>query len=171
MNIKLFITDIDGVWTDGGMYYDQLGNELKKFNTKDSAGVLFLRFLNIPVAILTGEITNIVEHRARKLNIDYVFQGVSNKLEVASNLCQSLNITLENVAFIGDDLNDIQLLKKVGLSACPINSPDCVRNIVDWILPIDGGNGVFRYFVEKYLDEIGELQNILNCYFGINKQS
>ena len=74
--IKLFITDIDGVWTDGGMYYDQTGNEWKKFNTSDSAGVLFLKMLNIPVAIITGEDTEIVKRRSEKLKIDFLFMGV-----------------------------------------------------------------------------------------------
>jgi len=166
MNIKLFITDIDGVWTDGGMYYDQKGNELKKFNTKDSGGVLFLHQLKIPVAIITGEYTKIVKRRSDKLKIDYLYQGVKNKLETAEKLCQSLGITLENAAFIGDDINDIFLLKKVGLSACPENSPEYVKKIVNWVLPVKGGDGVFRYFVEKYLDEIGELKNILKHYSG-----
>lgn len=168
MDIKLFMTDIDGVWTDGGMYYDQTGNEQKRFNTKDSGGVLFLHLLKIPIAIITGESTKIVECRAKKLNIDYVYQGVENKFEVAAQLCQSLNINLKNVAYIGDDINDIKLLKESGLSACPINSPDYIKNIVDWVIPVEGGDGAFRYFVEKYLNEIGELQNLLNKYFGIN---
>lgn len=72
---KLVITDIDGVWTDGGMYYDQTGNEWKKFNTSDSAGVLFLRHLNIPLAIISGEHTEIVKRRAEKLKINFLFQG------------------------------------------------------------------------------------------------
>jgi len=165
MDIKLFITDIDGVWTDGGMYYDQTGNELKKFNTKDSGGVLFLHLLKIPIAIITGESTKIIKYRAKKLKIDYIYQNVNNKFEVASMLCQSLNINLKNVAYIGDDLNDIKLLKEVGLSACPANSPDYVKKIVNWVLPVEGGDGAFRCFVEKYLDEIGELQNLLERHF------
>jgi len=168
MDIKLFITDIDGVWTDGGMYYDQKGSELKKFNTKDSGGVLFLHLLKIPVAIVTGESTKIVECRANKLNIDYLYQGVKNKFEVAEQLCQSLDISLKNVAYIGDDINDIKLLKEAGLSACPVNSPDYIKNIVDWVIPVGGGDGAFRCFVEKYLNEVGKLQNLLNEIFGID---
>jgi len=87
MNLpKLIITDIDGVWTDGGMYYDQNGNELKKFNTSDSAGILFCKGFNIPVAIITGEDTEIVKRRAKKLKIEYLFQGVSDKLKIATEL-------------------------------------------------------------------------------------
>src|SRR5690554_80950 len=89
---KLVITDIDGVWTDGGMYYDQTGNEWKKFNTSDSAGVLFLKLLNIPTAIITGEDTEIVRRRADKLNIQHVYMGVKDKVSVAKKLCIELNI-------------------------------------------------------------------------------
>ena len=92
MAIKLILTDIDGVWTDGGMYYDQTGNEWKKFHTYDSAGVLFAHKLNIPVGIITGEKTDIVQRRAEKLKVDYLYQGVQNKLQVAQQLCAHLNI-------------------------------------------------------------------------------
>ena len=85
---KLIITDIDGVWTDGGMYYDQTGNEWKKFNTADSAGVLFCKYYKIPVAIITGEETQIVKRRADKLKVDFLFQGVKNKL--AQMYCSGL---------------------------------------------------------------------------------
>ena len=84
---KLVITDIDGVWTDGGMYYDQTGNEWKKFNTADSAGVLFLNLLNIPVAIITGEDTEIVRRRAEKLKIKHLYMGVEDKVKIAIELC------------------------------------------------------------------------------------
>ena len=89
-NIKLILTDIDGVWTDGGMYYDQTGNEWKKFHTYDSAGVFFAHRAGIPVGILTGETTSIVKRRAEKLGVDYLFQGVTNKLEIAQGLCGEL---------------------------------------------------------------------------------
>ncbi|MBN2487002.1 MAG: HAD-IIIA family hydrolase [Bacteroidales bacterium] len=148
---KLVITDIDGVWTDGGMYYDQTGNEWKKFNTYDSAGVLFCKKLNIPVAIITGENTEIVKRRAEKLKIDYLFMGVSNKLEIANQLCKKLNIALTDVAFIGDDLNDIELLKAVGLSAVPNSAPEYIKSIAKHCLKKNGGEGVFREFVEFLL--------------------
>ncbi|MDM9631152.1 KdsC family phosphatase [Robiginitalea aurantiaca] len=164
MDIKLFITDIDGVWTDGGMYYDQTGNEWKKFNTADSAGVLFLKLLEIPTAIITGEETEIVRRRAEKLVIPHLYMGVRNKLEVARKLCEELNISLQQVAYIGDDINDIILLRAVGLSACPANAPDYIKNEVNWEIPIKGGDGAFRGFVEKYLKEIGQLDKSINLY-------
>ncbi len=148
---KLVITDIDGVWTDGGMYYDQTGNEWKKFHTYDSAGVLFCHQNSILVGIITGEDTEIVERRAEKLNIDFLFQGVTNKLEVAQTLCNKLNITMNEDAYIGDDLNDIELLKAVGISAAPNSAPDNIKKIVSFVTQKDGGAGAFREFVEKLL--------------------
>jgi 3-deoxy-D-manno-octulosonate 8-phosphate phosphatase (KDO 8-P phosphatase) len=148
---KLVLTDIDGVWTDGGMYYDETGNEWKKFNTADSAGVLFCHALNIPVGIITGEETNIVKKRAEKLKVDFLFQGVKNKLRVAQELCESMNIRIEDVAYIGDDINDIQLLKSVGFSAAPFNAPNYVKDVCNISLNLKKGDGVFREFVEKIL--------------------
>jgi YrbI family 3-deoxy-D-manno-octulosonate 8-phosphate phosphatase len=156
MNLpKLVLTDIDGVWTDGGMYYDQNGNEWKKFNTYDSGGVLFCHQMNIPVGIITGEETNIVKRRAEKLKINFLYQGVRNKLEIAKSLCDKLNITLENVAYIGDDINDIELLRNVGISAAPLNAADIVKREVDIITEIQGGKGAFREFVLKILHNCG----------------
>lgn len=148
---KLILTDIDGVWTDGGMYYDQTGNEWKKFHTYDSAGVLFAHQNEIPVGIITGEDTEIVARRAAKLKVDYIFQGVRDKLEVAENLCKELNITLEDVAYIGDDLGDVELLKNVGISATPNSAPDYIKKYSQMVMTKNGGEGVFREFVEKIL--------------------
>ena len=148
---KLILTDIDGVWTDGGMYYDQTGNEWKKFHTYDSAGVLLAHKMNVPVGIMTGEDTEIVRRRAEKLHIDYLFQGVKNKLSVALDLCNRLNITLDDVAYIGDDIPDIELLKKVHWSAAPLNAPINVQKIVRYVTNVRGGDGAFRDFVEMIL--------------------
>ncbi len=147
--IKLVLTDIDGVWTDGGMYYDQHGNEMKKFHTYDSAGVLLCHKNNIPVGIITGEETDIVKRRSEKLYVDYLFQGVENKLEVAANLCRKLNLTLREVAYIGDDNNDIELLKNVGISGAPSSAPDNVKEQVKLVTKKGGGEGAFREFVER----------------------
>ena len=155
MKIKLVITDIDGVWTDGGMYYDSQGNETKKFNTSDSAGVLFLKHNHIPLAIMTGEANIIVVNRAKKLNIKHIFLGVKDKLSCAKVLCNELNINLENVAFIGDDINDIHLLKSVGFSACPNNAPVYIKDKVDLVLKTNGGDGAFRIFIETLLNKLG----------------
>lgn len=148
---KLVLTDIDGVWTDGGMYYDQTGNEWKKFNTSDSAGVLFCNSAKIPVGIITGEDTEIVKRRAEKLKISILYQGVQDKLTVAKTICDQLQITLDDVAYIGDDLGDIALLEAVGISAAPNNAPDYIKKRVDFVTSKSGGEGAFREFVETIL--------------------
>ncbi len=148
---KLVLTDIDGVWTDGGMYYDQTGNEWKKFNTSDSAGVLFCRSAAIPVGIITGEDTDIVKRRAEKLKISILYQGIQDKLTVAKKICDELQITLDDVAYIGDDLGDIALLEAAGISAAPNNAPDYIKKRVDFVTLKSGGEGAFREFVETVL--------------------
>lgn len=159
---KLILTDIDGVWTDGGMYYDQTGNEWKKFNTSDSAGVLFAHRLNIPVGIITGEETHIVARRSNKLRVDYLFQNTKDKLAVAQSLCEELHITLKDVAFIGDDLGDINLLKQVGFAGVPASAPDYVKVLGNVPLSKKGGEGVFREFVEKIIgsEKLNEILKI-----------
>ena len=148
---KLILTDIDGVWTDGGMYYDQTGDEWKKFNTSDSAGVLFAHRLNIPVGIITGEETQIVARRSNKLHIDYLFQNSKDKLAITQTLCEELHITLKDVAYIGDDIGDMSLLKQVGYAGVPASAPDYVRALGNVPLTKKGGEGVFREFVEKII--------------------
>ncbi len=154
MNLpKLVLTDIDGVWTDGGMYYDQTGNEWKKFNTADSAGVLFCHHAGIPVGIITGEDTVIVRRRAEKLKVDYVYQGVKDKWALAVEITERLGISLKEVAYIGDDINDLGLLQVVGFSACPDNAPDYIKKEVGYITRKKGGEGAFREFVEHLLPD------------------
>jgi 3-deoxy-D-manno-octulosonate 8-phosphate phosphatase (KDO 8-P phosphatase) len=159
---KLIITDIDGVWTDGGMYYDQSGNEFKKFNTYDSAGVLYAKILNIPVVIITGEDTQIVKRRAEKLKIDYLFQGVKNKVAVVQKITEELQISFSDCAYIGDDINDIRLLEKVGFSAAPKNAARYIKNKVDYVTKLKGGKGAFREFVEHILAENNLLEDVIN---------
>lgn len=152
--IKLVLTDIDGVWTDGGMYYNQTGNEWKKFNTSDSWGVWIFRKLNIPIVIMTGEDTEIVKRRAKKLDVDHLYMGVKDKLSKAKELCAIFNCNLQQVAFIGDDLNDYELLSHVGLSAVPSNSPDYLKNGRDYVTKKKGGEGAFREFAEFVFKQI-----------------
>lgn len=162
---KLILTDIDGVWTDGGMYYDQTGNEWKKFNTSDSAGILFCKKLNIPVGIITGENTEIVRRRSQKLKIDYLYQGINDKIKVAIELCEQLNIDLSEVAYIGDDIGDIPLLKAAGFSACPNNSPDYIKKITHLVTKKNGGEGSFREFVEDILKKNNLLDDVLSNFY------
>jgi 3-deoxy-D-manno-octulosonate 8-phosphate phosphatase (KDO 8-P phosphatase) len=148
------------------MYYSTSGEELKRFNTYDSAGVLFARLSKKYVAIITGESSVTVINRAKKLQIDHVFTGVSNKVEVTEKLIDELGISWDEVAFIGDDINDYQLLVKVGVSACPSQAPSYIKEIVDVVLPVKGGNGAFRAFVELILRREGKLEAALESYFA-----
>lgn len=162
---KLIITDIDGVWTDGGMYYDNKGgNEWKKFNTSDSAGVLFCRALGIEVAVLTGENTKIVQRRCDKLGVSELHMGVKNKLKLAQSLCALRSIELSQVAFIGDDINDLPLLREVGISGTPANARSYIQKEVDIVTELKGGEGAFREFVERILIQEGKLEEALNQY-------
>lgn len=166
---KLILTDIDGVWTDGGMYYDQTGNEWKKFNTSDGAGVLYCNMLNIPVGIITGETTDVVKRRADKLKIDYLYQGVKDKVAVAQKLINDLKITWDDVAYIGDDINDLKLLEIVGLSCSPDNAPEYVKNKVDFITKKSGGEGAFREFIETILINNNTLEKVVKAYLENKK--
>ncbi|MBX2817089.1 MAG: HAD-IIIA family hydrolase [Saprospiraceae bacterium] len=146
--IRLVISDIDGVWTDGGMYLGEFGEEFKKFNVRDGWGVRMLKEHGIPLCIITGEDSRAVELRAKKLDVDYVFVGVDDKVSVAKEICSKLQVTLQETAFIGDDLNDLDLLQRVGISACPADAYPTVQEEVDHVLIKKGGQGVFREFVE-----------------------
>jgi YrbI family 3-deoxy-D-manno-octulosonate 8-phosphate phosphatase len=158
---KLVLTDVDGVLTDGGMYYDQEGNEWKKFNTSDSLGILLCKTLNIEIAIITGEDTNIVKRRAAKLKIKHVIQGSRDKFTDAGKLFKKLNVKLSEVAYIGDDLIDLPLLSKVGFSGAPANAPGYIKDKVHFITKKSGGDGAFREFVEEILRRENALEGAI----------
>ena len=137
------------------------GDVMKRFSVKDGWGVIFLHKLNIPVAIMTGENSQIVQKRADKLKISHCYIGVKDKVAQAEEVCRKLGITLDEVAFIGDDLNDLPLLRKVGFSASPCNTPDYVKQEVKYVTVAHGGHGAFREFVEKILQDNGALQSVI----------
>ena len=154
LDIKLFLTDVDGVLTDAGMYYSENGDELKKFNTRDGKGLELLKKAGIKTGIITSENTQLVERRSQKLKLDFLFQGANNKLKIISDLCKKEKISLNQVAYIGDDINDFELLSKVGLKACPNNAVLILQQIPGIIiLKNDGGNGVVREFSELILSK------------------
>ena len=150
-NIKLVGTDIDGVWTDARMYYSTEGDMMKSFSTYDGMGVKLLREAGIPLLIMTGEDTKIVAKRAEKLGIERIFQGEDEKLNRLNKVCSELNISLDEVAYIGDDVNDLDVLKAVGLSAMPPNSPILNQFTPDYLTTRSGGDGAFRDFVDFIL--------------------
>ena len=150
-NIKLFLSDVDGTLTDAGMYYGENGEEFKKFNTHDGKGFELLRKAGIKTGIITSENTKIVENRAKKLKVDFLYQGLEHKgkLDIAKEICKEINISLDEVAYIGDDINCKELLSSVGISACPSNALEEIKNIPNIIkLSKSGGNGAVREFCE-----------------------
>lgn len=149
--IKLFLSDVDGVLTDGGMYYSENGDELKKFNTRDGMAFQMLREAGIKTGIITSEETNIVTHRAKKLKIDYLCQGKRDggKLAAAIEICRKEGFAMEEVAYIGDDVNCYDLLSSVGMAACPSDACEKVKKIPGIIvLNKKGGDGCVREMVE-----------------------
>jgi YrbI family 3-deoxy-D-manno-octulosonate 8-phosphate phosphatase len=152
-NIKLVGTDIDGVWTDARMYYSADGDIMKSFSTYDGMGVKLLREAGIPLIIMTGEDTKIVTKRAKKLGIDFIFQGENEKLRRLKEVCKELDITLDEVAYIGDDVNDLDVLQAVGISSMPPNSPILDQFNPDYLTTRCGGDGAFRDFVDFILSQ------------------
>lgn len=150
-DVKLIATDIDGVWTDGTMYYSPEGEAMKAFSTYDGMGVQLLREAGLEVAILTGENSLTVKARAEKLKIKHLFLGEQNKLERIHELCAKLEISINEVAYIGDDVNDLKILEAVGLSAMACNSPILHKFTPDYITKKEGGKGAFRDFVDQIL--------------------
>jgi YrbI family 3-deoxy-D-manno-octulosonate 8-phosphate phosphatase len=152
-NIKLVGTDIDGVWTDARMYYSAEGDIMKSFSTYDGMGVQLLREAGIHLIIMTSENTEIVAKRAQKLGINRVYQGENEKLKCLKEVCVELDITLGEVAYIGDDVNDLDVLRSVGLSAMPPNSPILDQFTPDHLTIRSGGDGAFRDFVDFILSQ------------------
>jgi len=144
LQIKLVMTDIDGVWTDGGMYYGAQGECMKRFNTRDGAAVARLREIGIETVIVTREDSDIVRARARKLEIEHCHCGVTGKGAVLSDVCGQFQVRPDEIAYIGDDVYDLPLLERVGMSACPADAVEEVRRMVDYVCERKGGEGAFR---------------------------
>lgn len=152
--IRLFLTDVDGTLTDGGMYYTSEGDTMKKFNTRDGMGLQLLQKTGVKVGIITSENTEIVTKRAEKLGIDYLVQGKRDggKLAAAREICDQLGITINELAYIGDDVNCEELLRHAGLAACPADAMPQVKAIPDiHIMSLKGGEGCVREFINTLL--------------------
>jgi len=147
--IKLVLTDVDGVLTDAGVYFGENGEIMKRFSIRDGMGVERMRELcGIETGIVTGEISPSVAKRAEKLKITDVYLGAKNKLLELDKILLKKGLKHEQVAFIGDDTNDLEIMKMAGLSACPADGTTFVKNIADYICKERGGHGAFREFAE-----------------------
>ena len=149
--IQMFLTDCDGCLTDGGMYYSEYGDELKKFNTRDGMGFSLLRDNGIITGIVTGERVDLNRRRAEKLKLDIMEDDCKDKVTMVKKLCSQYRIELENVCFIGDDINDIEVIKMVGFGCCPADAMPQVKCVAQYITKSEGGKGVIREVTEKIL--------------------
>ncbi len=150
-NIRLFATDVDGVLTDAGMYYSESGDEWKKFNTRDGMGIKLLQKAGLTTAIVTQERTRLVARRAKRLSMPELHQGIMDKLSVIRDMATRHGVSLRQVAYIGDDVNDLEALKAVGLSAAPADGLPQVLQIVDYVCEKRGGEGAVREIAELIL--------------------
>jgi len=146
--VRLLCVDVDGVLTDAGMYYGPDGEVLKKFNTRDGLGLTRVRQVGVAVAIISGEDSAIVHARAAKLKIDNVFSGVSDKLEVVQSLCTRSQYALDEVAYIGDDLNDLAAMECVGLACAVADAAEPVKSAAHYVTQRRGGDGAVRELCE-----------------------
>lgn len=150
--IRFIVLDIDGVLTDGGMYYTESGDEFKRFNTKDGMGIKLAMKRGVEVGFISSGINkNIINNRAKLLGVKYVYVGEGEKLDVLKKWCKKLKIDLSETAYIGDDVNDVKIIAAVGFSACPADAVEKIKGMVDLVLGRKGGDACVREFVDNHL--------------------
>ncbi len=151
-NIKFLVLDVDGVLTDGGMYYTENGDQFKKFNTKDGMAIKVVQQKGMKVAFLSsGSTEHIIHNRAKTLGVERVYVGPKLKIDVLNDWCRALGITVENVAYVGDDINDLDVLDAVGFSGCPADAVEAVKMKSNVVLRRKGGDACVREFVDEHL--------------------
>lgn len=149
--IKIVLTDVDCVLTDGGMYYTSEGDYMKKFHTRDGMGVSLLKKNNISTIIVTKESTEIVRKWGTNMNIKKIFDGIKQKEKILDEIKKSFHVKNDEIAYIGDDVNDLELMKAVGFSATPNDGSILAKNIADYICNCKGGEGVLREIADLIL--------------------
>jgi 3-deoxy-D-manno-octulosonate 8-phosphate phosphatase (KDO 8-P phosphatase) len=164
MKIELIVLDVDGTMTNSRITYSENGDEIKSFNVKDGLAIASWRRLGKQVAIITGRSSKIVARRAQELRIEHFYQGVENKKEVLEKLLEKLDISMENVAAIGDDLNDLSMLKAAAISFVPRDASSYVDKIADVILTKRGGEGAVREMIEYLIKKEGLEQEYLGLW-------
>ena len=163
-NIRLVILDVDGVLTDGSIILGKDNQELKIFNCRDGQGIHMLRDCGIDVAIITKRLSEAVEKRAKELHIEYVYQGQDNKRLAFDELLEKLHYRSEQVAYIGDDLLDLPLIKRAGLGATVADAPSIIRQHADWISQYPGGRGAVREFADLLLQAQNKYDDYVRDY-------
>lgn len=143
-NVKLLSLDVDGILTDGGLYYTENGDELRKFNVKDGMGMKGVRLAGVEICIISASTTNAIQERGKRLGLSHVYTGAKNKIEILQKICDELGIGLENVAHMGDDLNDIPIMEKIGTPITVADGVDAVKAETIYITQKKGGKGAVR---------------------------
>ena len=159
--IKLVLLDVDGTLTDGGIYRGNNGEELKRFNVKDGYAIVNAQKLGIEFGIITGRKSELVEIRTNELKIKYLYQGISEKTVILKEIMQKTGLKKEEIAYMGDDLNDILIMKQSGLTGAPKDAADEVIQIADFVSEKNGGSGAVREFVEYILKKDGKWETFL----------
>ena len=159
--IKLVLLDVDGTLTDGRIYRGNNGEELKRFNVKDGYAIVNAQKLGIEFGIITGRKSELVEIRSNELKIKYLYQGISEKTVILEEIMQKTGLKKEEIAYMGDDLNDILIMKQSGLTGAPKDAADEVIQIVDFVSGKNGGSGAVREFVEYILKKDGKWETFL----------
>ena len=159
--IKLVLLDVDGTLTDGGVYHGNDGNVTKKFNVKDGYAIVNAQELGIEFGIITGKESELVRTRANELNIKYLYQGISEKTLILDEIMQITGLQKEEIAYMGDDLNDIKIMKKVGFSGTPLDGVNEAKIIADFVSTKNGGEGAVREFIETILKKDKLFQKFL----------
>lgn len=165
--LKYLVIDVDGTMTDGGVYYDENENELKKFNTKDAAGFFAAKQVGIKTVILTGRECAATTRRMKELKVDYLFQNVKDKATFLVKFIQENRIKKAELGYIGDDLNDLPSMQLAGFIFCPSDACPEVKEIASYVSKKMGGYGAVRDCIEHYLRENGLWENAVNEVFGI----
>lgn len=150
-DIKLVVTDVDGVLTDGSLYYTEDGLVMKKFNVKDGMAVKLMREAGLKTAMISTDTSKFMRIRAERLRMDYIYLGVWEKQITLRDICDDMNITVAQTAFIGDDVNDTGIMKDAGFSACPADAVDEIVQLADYKCEKKGGEGAYREFANLIL--------------------
>lgn len=164
MKVRCLVLDVDGVLTDGSIIYTSSGEEIKAFHAQDGLGLALARLSGIYLAVITGRTSPMVERRTKELKFDFLRMGSLNKSESLRELMKELQITAEEIAYMGDDLNDLGLMSQVGLKLAPANAVREVKDIADFITTREGGRGAVREAIEYILKEQGQWENMVERY-------
>ncbi|WP_075879123.1 KdsC family phosphatase [Vreelandella massiliensis] len=162
--VRLLALDVDGVLTDGRLYFQADGIEIKAFHTQDGHGLKLLKRAGLQVALITGRDSPMVSQRAAALGISHVYQGCEDKLATLRSLCQRLSLDIEQVAYCGDDLPDLAAIKRAGVGITVPNAPDYMHKHADWVTERQGGHGAVREICDTLLDAQGHWGAVVDTY-------